>query len=519
MPNEIDNSSYGILPINSKVEIERIDSKYKGNLILQVRVRNTTNKPIKINSFVVAEFVLKNGVEKVLEHGWLQCSEVRFKTLDEKTVENKYFLQRDQNHYSFKKEYGYVDDSIISEWFTLIKMKGKDLFIGAVTTANQFSQIYVKKEEKGIRIKVTCQYDGLTLKPGQVVYSEKIYFGSSQEQEKIKKEFAECLASEMHVKKVAPVIRAMCNSYYWNENKVNDDLINKEIDALENLPGHINLDYFQIDAGYTKYFGDWLDYKERFPNGFSSIIQRIKKLGYKPGIWLSPFAINPGTHLHDYHSSWFLKGVDHGHFDGRLTSPFDSLANIVDLEVMDPTNQKVLEYVKQVLLHYKNLGFELFKIDFIYPLCLASNYSKPVTRAQAIRQAIVFIKNVLGPKCKILSGITQLSPMVGVVDYVRTGIDSLNPFVCGIPGVNTLVNDYMLKDNIEESRERMFLNGVVWRADPDVVVFRNGTGIDEDLIEEHKKFIKENNMSLWIGDSIYNMDEPTKNKMIKFFNG
>ena len=341
----IEKSSYGTLPSYQNLEIDRIVSKEKENTILQLRIRNASPKPVQIFSFVIAEFILPQKVEKVLEHGWLQCSEVGFKTLDQKTVQNKVFLQRDFNPFSFKKEYGYLDNSIVSEWFTLIKMYGQDLFIGAVTTANQFSQIYIKKEDGGVKVRVTCQYDGLTLKPGQVVMSEKLFFGTGEETT-IKKEFAESLAKHMNVKKVAPQIRAMCNSYYWNGNQIDEDLINSELDALELLPEHLNLDYFQIDAGYTKYFGDYLDYKERFPNGFETIIKRIKSLGYKPAIWISPFAINPATKLHDYHPDWFLKGTDHGHFDGRLSSPFDTVLDSFDLEVLDPTNPEVLEYLK-----------------------------------------------------------------------------------------------------------------------------------------------------------------------------
>ena len=190
------------------------------------------------------------------------------------------------------------------------------------------------------------------------------------------------------LKKLRHKFSAMCNSYYWHGNKIDEDLINSELDALELLPEHLNLDYFQIDAGYTKYFGDCLDYKERFPNGFEPIINRIKSLGYKPAIWISPFAINPATKLHDYHPDWFLKGTDHGHFDGRLSSPFDTILDSFDLEVLDPTNPEVLEYVKKVLVHFKALGFELFKTDFTYPVSLSNNYSKPVTRAQAIATRI-----------------------------------------------------------------------------------------------------------------------------------
>lgn len=513
----IEQSSFGILPDNKSLEIDRIVSKERENIILQLRVRNTSPKPVQIFSFVVADFILSQKVERVLENGWLQCSEVAFKKLDEPTKESKVFLQRDQNHFSFKKEYGYLEDSIISEWFTLIKMYGEDLFIGAVTTADQFSQIYIKQEDGGVRVRVTSQYDGLTLKPGQVVMSEKLFFGSGEEI-KIKKDFAGSLAKHMNVKKVAPVIHGVCNSYYWHENVISDELINKELGALETFPEKLNLDYFQIDAGYTKYFGDWLDYKERFPNGFESIIKRIKSFGYKPGIWLSPFAINPATRLHDYHPGWFLEGTDHGHFDGRLSSPFDTISDSFDLEVLDPTNPEVLEYLKKVLLHFKVLGFELFKLDFMYPVCMVNNYSKPVTRARAIRRSLEFIRNVLGDEIKILSSISPLSPVVGIADYVKTGIDTLNPYVCSIPLVDSLVNNFMLENNIKESSERLFLNGVVWRADSDVAVFRDGTGISDETIAKHKRFAKENSMSLWVGDSIAKMNSKNKEKILRFFN-
>lgn len=498
------------------LEIDRVIQAEGDDIVAFLRVRNSSKKPVKINSFVVADFLLTGSIEKVLEHGWLQCSEVSFKKLNESTKENKVFLQRDQNHFSFKKEYGYLEDSIISEWFTLIKMFGDDLFIGAVTTADQFAQIYTKQEEQGVRVRVTSQYDGLILSPGQVVKSEKIFFSIGAE-DVIKKEFAESLAKHMNVKKVAPPVRAMCNSYYWNANKINDEIINNELDAIENLRERLNLDYFELDAGYTRYFGDYLDYKDRFPNGLENIVARIKKLGFKPAIWISPFSISPATKLHNHHTNWLLKGYHKKHFEGRWTSPIDNLSPDIDLEVLDPTNDDVKKYLKEVFEHFMDLGFEFFNIDFMYPVCLAEKYSKPVTRAQALREGVQTIRDVVG-NLKLKSCITQLSPMVGLIDYVRTGIDTLNPFVSAIPGVNKMINNFMLEKNITESEYRLFLNGIIWNADPDILIFRDDTGIDKELIEKHKKFAKENDMSLWIGDSIAKMDTPIKKEVLQFFN-
>jgi len=348
--------------------------------------------------------------------------------------------------------------------------------------------------------------------------AEKTYRHFFGEEEKNKSIFANCLANYMKVKKVEDPIRAMCCSYYWNANKITDKIINDELDALENMPKKLNIDYIQLDAGYTSYFGDWLSYKERFPNGFENIIGRIKSLGYEAGIWLSPFSINPGTKLHDHHRSWVIKGEHNSHFEGRWTSPFDNIANVTDLEVLDPTKDEVKEYLKNVLLHFKGLGFKLFKIDFLYPVCLSNNYSKSVTRAQALREGLEFVREVLGNDCKILTGITQLSSVVGIADYVRTGIDSLNPFVNGIPLVDKYINEYMFESNLIETELRSFLSGVVWRADPDVLIFNSISGISDKLIKKQKDFVKENKMSMWIGDSIYRMDKLNLNQVVNYFN-
>ena len=54
----VENSGFRILSDNENVEIDRIESREKENLILQLRVKNNTSKPVKIFSFVVAEFWL-----------------------------------------------------------------------------------------------------------------------------------------------------------------------------------------------------------------------------------------------------------------------------------------------------------------------------------------------------------------------------------------------------------------------------------------------------------------------------
>lgn len=522
--NLIDSSSFGVFTDSGFEDtltmpgLERIKGREGDGFYLQLRLRNPTQNIKQLNSFLVTEIIIpkKIRIGKILEHGWLQCSEVTYKNLSESSKINKIFLQRDQNPSSYIPEYGYIAGSIVSEWFTSVEMNGGMLFVGALTTKDQFTSIYLKDTNEGVVLRVACQLDGIEIKPGMSLVSEKVYFGFGEEG-KVKEDFSKCLAKNMNIKSVKPRAKGMCNSYYWNGNKIDELIINNELDAIESLPGRLDLDYFQLDAGYTDFFGDWTDYKKRFPNGFEPVIKRINGLGYKPGIWLSPFAINPATKLHQHHPSWLLRGDHKSHFEGRFTSPFDTLMDVLDLEVLDPTKEEVKNYLSGVFGHFRDLGFKLFKIDFMYPLCLSKKYSKPVTRARALYDGVKHIKDVLGDECSLLTGISQISPIAGLADYVRTGIDTMNPFVCGLPGLNKMVNEFMLEKGIEETKARLFLNGKVWRGDPDCLVFRKDTGLGEKIIKEHKELALKNDLSLWIGDSIAKMDAKTQKDLVQFF--
>lgn len=524
------NSDYGLFcnlsgqnryfdSISEEIALHREIQEKENILSLRLDFENKSQNPIKGFSLLIADFLIpkKIKVQKVLENGWLQCSSIKYKKPDSATTEKFIFLRRDQNHLSFKKEYGYLENSVISEWFTVIKMYGKDLLIGAVTTKNQFAQIFIREEEKGLRVRVTTQLDGISIQRNEKISSEKIVFIFGEE-EKIKKEFAGIVKKEMGVGTLKGPVKAMCCSYYWNGNVVSEEIIDKELEAIKSLPEKIDFDYVQIDAGFTKNFGDWLDYKERFPNGLKASVAKIKEAGYKAGIWLSPFAVNPDTKLFCEHKSWFLKNDEKVRFEGRFTSPIDSLIPDLDLRVIDPTNPEFQKYLKGVLRHFKDCGFELYKLDFMYPVCLTTHYSKNVTRAQALRMGVELIREEIGDSAYLLSAITQMSPMVGIVDSARLGIDTLNPYICSIPGVDYVINNSMISANLRENRMRVFFNGIIWTSDPDQLVFRKGTGIDPKLIEKHKDFAIKNKTSYWVGDSLFKMNMEERKGVMDFIN-
>lgn len=503
---------------NSLLQMVRSIDFNNGGLNLSAKITNISKRQIKVMSVVICDFILPaENIKQILEHGWLQASPSKYKDPIENTRKNRVFMIREHNPFSFKEEYGYLKGSIVSEWFSVLRLNGKSLVIGALTTKNQFVQIFIKKDRGDIRIRVTSQFDGKKIANGEIFKTELVGFFLGQE-EKSLKSLATGIANKMEVEKPRQV-RGMCCSYYWNKNIVTEAIVNRELDIIASLTDKLNIDYIQIDAGYYKNLGDWLDYKERFPSGMKKLVKRINSFGYKAGIWISPFVATPNSKLFKSHSEWFLKM--NGRFvNSRYTSPLDIIAGYekLDLKVIDPTNKDFQKYLVKVFKHFIEQGFEFFKLDFLYPFVFYTNFYKNATRAEALREGLELIRKTVGENAYILSGLTPLSPLVGIVDSMRVGIDTLNPFVSNVPIVNNFINNRMLGENLSNIKIRNFLNRIVWLNDPDVLVFRKGTGISEKLMDEHKKIARDSNMALWIGDSLAELSKSELERLVKYFN-
>ncbi len=496
------------------LEITRSIIKKKSGYLIKSKVKNISTLSINIYSFLVADILIPSElkVRKVLENSWLQSGTSYYKDINRHTKRNLFFLKLNQNPLSFDKKYGYLDRSVISEWYSVLIAETNNFIFGAVTIEDQFSQVYAKREKLGTRVRLTSQFDGLEVLPGQTVSSET-FFVEMGEEGKIKNNFAKLIAEEYKIFKVKDPINAICMSYYWNANYINEKIINQELDVIESMGDKLNLDYIQLDAGYSKYFGDWLNYRDNFPNGLKPIVDRIKRMNFKAGIWMAPVLVNAGSRIHADHKSWLLHAVNKRHLKGLFVSPFDSYINSINSDILDITNDEAREYIKESLKKLLDMGFDLFKIDFVYPLCFAKHFSKPITRAQAVRKLMRLVRSVLGDS-KILSGMVPLSPVVGLVDYVRTGNDSLFPKLP--PFIKKIVNNLMLKTNTQVTIERSFLDGVVWRSDPDIAVFKDQSGIDKKIREEHIHMVLSNKMNKWVGERLFTMS-PKEIQYVKSF--
>lgn len=244
-------------------------------------------------------------------------------------------------------------------------------------------------------------------------------------------------------------------NYYQN---IYEEILLRDLEALDD-----RFDLFQIDDGYETFVGDWLDVDARkFPNGLAPIVEKTHAKGYLAGIWLAPFVAEKKSRLYAEHPDWFKLGPD-----GK---PVKCGSNWSGFYALDLENPAVTDYIRGCLHHYADMGFDFFKLDFLYAANLPDYDGK--TRSRAAEDAYAFLRDALGDRLILGCGATVFNA-AGKFDYLRIG-----------PDVSLKFDDewYMrrmhrervsTKVTLQNTVYRSFMDGRLFGNDPDVFLLRD----------------------------------------------
>ncbi|MBC7889681.1 MAG: alpha-galactosidase [Ferruginibacter sp.] len=113
---------------------------------------------------------------------------------------------------------------------------------------------------------------------------------------------------------------------------------------------------FVIDDGWQDSYGDWGIDKKKFPNGLKPVMDYIKSLGMKPGLWVSIGTADPLSKVYHQHPEWFVK---------------DKNGKPISLVIDDPDKYTACfstgwyGYIKEVLNRLiGDYGLQYLKLDF-----------------------------------------------------------------------------------------------------------------------------------------------------------
>ncbi len=358
-------------------------------------------------------------------------------------------------------------------------------FIGSLNEKTGFTIINYTPEINQITVEIDCK--GLELQHSFPILD--IWVASGQERSVLERYF-----SEMNTKVTPPKVTGW-TSWYQHYTDISEKIILDNLNAF--VEEKIPLDFFQIDDGYQKNVGDWLDVdQEKFPNGMGHISRSIRNAGFQPGIWIAPFVCSKDSIIFKNQPSWILKDQKGKPIKVGYNPMWGGWFYALDFYQV-----KFQEYLIGVFHSLmQKWNFDLVKIDFLFAACIAPPPNR--TAGQVMNDAMTFIRTQVGDK-KIIGCGVPLGSAFGMVDYCRIGAD------IHLEWEHKLLNFLRKRERVScraamrSIFSRWSLDGLAFGNDPDVILLRKE---GNKLSEYQKQSILRANALL--GSLVFTSDNP-----------
>jgi alpha-galactosidase len=248
-----------------------------------------------------------------------------------------------------------------------------------------------------------------------------------------------------------------CSWYHYFGRLTWGDIL-KNLDLARGDPDW-PFEVFQVDDGYERDIGDWLEGKAGYP-ALRDIAGAIRERGFVPGIWTAPFSAAETSGLAARHPGWMV---------AEASGPklcYQAWGKRVF--ALDTTRPEVQAWLFDVFRALKKAGFDYFKVDFLFAAAMAGSRLRNVTPIQAYREGLRVIRRAVGRSFVLGCGAPLLAS-AGFVDGMRVGEDTApswktkdSPF----EGPNAY---FALKNALQ----RQFLHRSLWLNDPDCLLLRS----------------------------------------------
>jgi alpha-galactosidase len=259
-----------------------------------------------------------------------------------------------------------------------------------------------------------------------------------------------------------------CSWYHYFE-QVTEEAMHANLALASDWP----FDVFQLDDGYQRNVGDWLETDETFPSGLGDLADRIAAAGMRPGIWIAPFVASRHAPIHSTPGA-MARAAD-GSGDTVPGSFNDHWDGVVD--TLDTSNPEVQDFLASVASGLVEMGWTYLKLDFTYAPSFPGIYADPsMTPAQRVRAGYDAIRRGAGDDTFILGCGAPLGPCVGVVDGMRIGPD-VAPHWEPRPG-EIHCSGYVetgpsTRSAWQSTLARSFMHRRLWLNDPDCLMLRH----------------------------------------------
>jgi alpha-galactosidase len=249
-----------------------------------------------------------------------------------------------------------------------------------------------------------------------------------------------------------PAPTVWCSWYHYFTEVTEADMV-ENLDAMDRL--ELPVDVVQLDDGYQAEVGDWLSLSDRFAS-LSELVGRIRDRGRRAGIWVAPFLAAERSGLAAEHPDWLVGGADAGRNWGQR------------LYAVDTTRPAAAAWLTEVFGTFAAMGFDYFKIDFLYAAAMAGRRHDPDrTPVQAYRRGVELVRAAIGDAYLLGCG-APILPSVGLVDAMRVSPDTAPHYE---PEEGDLSRPAQRSAEVTGAG-RAYQQGRFWVNDPDCLIAR-----------------------------------------------
>jgi alpha-galactosidase len=274
---------------------------------LEARVTNRSGAPIRLESVVLGFRWVEAGRElRFLRHGWQSWSYCGGRGLDdagEPVFPSGPWL-RGMHHGSgvaSPDRAGWHESDLVSA----AEGPAGACLAGLLERGFATGLVYLRRDGKDLRIEVEARCE-VPLTPGECIELEGVRIALGDEAVRLLEDFADQLGAEAGARTSAPFQAGWCSWYQFFGAVSEADLL-RNLEALTQARVEFPIDLVQLDDGYQRAIGDWLETNERFPRGLAPLAQEIRSAGFRAGLWLAPFCVVPESRLFDAHPEWLLQ--------------------------------------------------------------------------------------------------------------------------------------------------------------------------------------------------------------------
>ena len=441
-------------------------------------VANRGDRPVPVRRLSVELGVEGvRGPVRMFRHGyqsWSACDTAVVGRHGDPSTRSRTFESFQGAHHADQR--AAAPGEIRSEWVTALADDDTAVALGTLGGSGHDVTFRARRDDtEAVVLSVEAFLGGAVLRPGDRRMLHPVRLdgpgrAGADDAPELLGAWADAVAVAEGARASAPHQVGWCSWYHYFHGVTAAD-----VDANLALAGDWPFDVFQVDDGYQRTIGDWLDTSAAFPGGLPRLADGIAARGLRPGLWLAPFLVAPDSRVARDHPDWVARDAGGGPLPAWLEPAWGGGQDGL-MWALDTTHPEVGAHLEALGRSLTSMGFSYLKLDFTFAPSLEGRWHREdLTPAERVRAGYDAIRRGAGDDAFLLGCGVPLAHVVGVVDANRIGPDvapewALPPDREVIPGY--LRTQPATAHAVVGTVARSFMHRRLWLNDPDCLMLR-----------------------------------------------